>query len=178
MIEIALATAPSDWRHATALLHDYVEWVQAVAHVDPLAQQPEMADELVDLRRHYVRPDRVLFVARDEGDPVGIVAIWDHGDGTAELKRMYVRPVARGSGVADRLIACVLDVAIARGCHAVWLETLRESMGRAIAVYRRNGFTELPETGRRLVLDDAVVMEQRLPALPASRALGGGSCGA
>lgn len=65
-----------------------------------------------------------------------------------------------------------MHAAAARGCHAAWLETLRGPMDRAIAVYPRNGFAELPEPGRRLALDGVVVMERRLPAGRAGMAVG------
>lgn len=141
--------------------------------VEPLDEQPEIAGELDDLGRHYAGPHGALLVARDGGDPVGIVAVRDHRDGTAELKRMYLRPVARGRGIANYLIAGALDASAAFGCHTLWLETLRGPMDRAIAVYRRNGFSEVPGPGRRLALDGAVMMERRLSA---ELAVGGG-CG-
>jgi GNAT superfamily N-acetyltransferase len=93
---------------------------------------------------------------------VGIAAVLDHGDGTAEIKRMYVRPIARGRGIADLLVSRALDAAAGFGCHTAWLETLRGPMDRAIAVYRRNGFSELDGPGRRLALDTAVMMARPL----------------
>jgi putative acetyltransferase len=175
MIEIVPAATSTDWRHATALLHDYAEWIRVAAHLEPTAEQPELAGELRELHRHYTRPDRVIFVARDEGDPVGIAAVFDHGDGTAEIKRMYVRPIARGRGIADLLVSRALDAAAGFGCHTAWLETLRGPMDRAIAVYRRNGFSELDGPGRRLALDTAVMMARPLTGMGLGEASGG--CG-
>ena len=106
MFDIRRATTAADWRDAAALIHDHVEWMRGWAAIDPLAEQPALAAELDALADHYGAGTRgAMFVARWSRTAVGCVAVRIHDDGTAELKRMYVRPVARGRGVADRLHA-------------------------------------------------------------------------
>jgi GNAT superfamily N-acetyltransferase len=51
------------------------------------------------------RPNVTLLVARDGGELAGIVALVDNGDGTAEIKRMFVAEQQRGRGVAAALLA-------------------------------------------------------------------------
>jgi GNAT superfamily N-acetyltransferase len=156
---------PAEWSESAALLHDHAEWIRHAARFEPLHEQPAFAAELADLPGHYSGPHAVLFLARLDGFSAGVVAVRFHPDGSAELKRMYVRPVARGRGVADELVAAVIAAAEARDCTAVWLETLRGTMDRAIAMYRRNGFVESDGTGaahRTLEVEGVVVMEHRL----------------
>ena len=62
------------------------------------------------------------------------------GGGLAEVKRMYVRPAARGSGVARAILARLEDEARARGVRRLCLET-GDVRHDAMRLYERNGFT-------------------------------------
>ena len=75
---------------------------------------------------------------------------------------MYVRPVARGRGIADQLIEAAVAGATERQCHTVWLETVRGAMDPAIAMYRRNGFIESSSRPTTLSTEGAIVMERIL----------------
>ena len=57
----------------------------------------------LDLRA-YERPEVTLFVARDGGVAVGCGAWQLHGDGSAEVKSMYVDPAAQGRGVGRAIL--------------------------------------------------------------------------
>ena len=103
-VTVHRASTDADWREATALLYDYVEWVRGWTGIDPVAEQPQLHAELERLADHYVTDDAALYLAAWEAIGAGAVAIRVQPDGSAELKRMYVRPFARGRGVADRLI--------------------------------------------------------------------------
>ncbi len=156
------ASTGADWREATALLYDYVEWVRGWAGIDPVAAQPQLHADLACLADRYATDDAALYLVAWRAITVGVVAIRVQPDGTAELKRMYVRPVARGRGVADRLIDAAVAGATERQCPTVWLETLRGAMDPAIAVYRRNGFVESSTRPPTLGMDGVVVMERIL----------------
>lgn len=161
------ATA-AEWEQATALLHDYVEWFRAAAGVDLVVEQPALADELAALADHYRNDDRQLFVAFRGSLAVGTIAVAIHRGGSAELKRTYVRAVARGGGLADRLVQHALTDAAGRGCSNVWLETMPGPMDRAIEVYRRNGFSVVGDVGRTLHLPGLVIMQRELSELSRS----------
>ena len=161
---IRRATDPGDWQQATALLHDYAEWIRAAVGIDPLVEQPAFADELCDLAGPYGGDAGFLFIAYDGELAVGTIAVRFHDDGAAELKRMYVRPIARGRGMADRLVRRVLDDASDRGCHSIWLESLPGVMDPAVALYRRHGFVDRGDVARTIHVDGIVVMERVLAA--------------
>jgi putative acetyltransferase len=79
-----------------------------------------------------------MFIARIDGAPVGCggLALFD---GYAEVKRMFVRPAGRGSGVAQALLAHIEDAARTAGVPWLRLETgIRQPA--AIRLYESAGF--------------------------------------
>lgn len=150
-----------EWHQASVLLHDFAEWILAAGGIDLFADQPGFASELDDLPAAYDGDRADMFVAFDDGLAIGTVAVRYHDDGTAELKRMYVRRAARGRRVADRLVEHVVSAARARGCDSVWLETLEGVMDPAIRLYRRHGFVLSRRRGT-LAHGGIVVMENEI----------------
>ena len=84
------------------------------------------------------QPGVLFFVARLDGDAVGCGGV-AFDDGFAEVKRMYVRPHARGRGVADAIVARIEQEARARGARRLTLET-GDAQLAAIKFYQRVGF--------------------------------------
>lgn len=92
--------------------------------------------------RELTPPAGAFFIARLGGRPVGCGALKLHGDGPAELKRMWVAPDARGSGFARRLLHTLEQHARDAGATAVRLET-NKALGEAIDLYRSSGYLEV-----------------------------------
>ncbi|MDQ0743209.1 GNAT superfamily N-acetyltransferase [Clavibacter sp. B3I6] len=94
----------------------------------------------------------VFLVARDaHGTPLGcggIRLLDDRGDGRpwAELKRMYVVPPARGTGVATALLRALEEAARGLGVVDLVLET-GDAQPDAMRFYRREGWAEIPRFG-------------------------------
>ena len=84
----------------------------------------------------------VFLVAERDGELVGCGALKHCGD-WAELKRMYLKPAARGNGIALAMLARLLDWARGQGLALARLETGYASDG-ALKLYRRAGFREIP----------------------------------
>jgi putative acetyltransferase len=84
------------------------------------------------------RPGVLFFVARVEGEAVGCGGVAFEDD-FAEVKRMYVRPEARGRGVARAILARLEQEARARGVERLALET-GDAQRAAIRLYERAGF--------------------------------------
>lgn len=83
-----------------------------------------------------------LLGARVDGRVVGIGGVELQDGGTAELKRFYVRPEHRGTGVADALMAPLVAHAEAHGARILRLET-GDQQHAALSFYRRHGFVEV-----------------------------------
>ena len=88
----------------------------------------------------------IFLVVYRAGMPVGCGALRLLDVETAELKRMYVRPIARGSGLGRRLLAALEAQARALGARRLVLETgIRQTA--ALAFYRTMGFQPIPLFG-------------------------------
>lgn len=85
------------------------------------------------------QPNVLFAVARDGGGAALGCAAIVVTPAFGEVKRMYVRPAARGQGVARRLLEQLEVRARAQGCTALMLET-GPTMPAALALYERLGY--------------------------------------
>jgi GNAT superfamily N-acetyltransferase len=97
-----------------------------------------------------VEPGGVLLLARrahaGAERPLGCVGLRRLDDRTRELTRIFVRPEARGAGVAALLLAAAERRARADGASAIRLNT-RGDLIEARALYARHGYREIPRYG-------------------------------
>jgi GNAT superfamily N-acetyltransferase len=97
---------------------------------------------------HELRPPAGYFIiARVHDQLAGCGALKLQGSGPAELKRMWVNPVARGLGIGRRLLTELERHASEAGACAVRLETNRV-LREAIQLYRRSGYVEIAPFNR------------------------------
>jgi ribosomal protein S18 acetylase RimI-like enzyme len=94
--------------------------------------------ELADLPGCYAAPRGQILLAPG----AGVVALRPLSGDICEMKRLYVRPQARGLGLGARLAHLIIAAGQERGYRAMRLDT-HESMTAAIALYRELGFREI-----------------------------------
>jgi len=91
------------------------------------------------------QPHIRFFLARLRGAAVGCGGVAIFSD-FAEVKRMYVREVARGQGVADAILAHIEEEVCDAGLSLLRLET-GERQVAAVRFYDRAGFRRCPAFG-------------------------------
>jgi GNAT superfamily N-acetyltransferase len=84
-----------------------------------------------------------FFVGRHDGEVRGCVGFRLVDRETAEMKRMFVDPAARGTGGGAALLAAVEGAAVSFGAAAIRLDT-RTDLVEARALYARHGYREVP----------------------------------
>lgn len=87
-----------------------------------------------------------VLVRTPDGTPVGCGGLRPLGEDHAEIKRMYVAPGARGTGVATVVLRALEDTARGLGLTHLVLETGTEQP-EAIRFYEREGYTRIANFG-------------------------------
>jgi ribosomal protein S18 acetylase RimI-like enzyme len=125
------------------MLTEYVRWIGL-----DLAFQ-EIDDELAGLPGAYAPPRGALLVAVESGahsakeDPlVAMIGLRPIDDRICEMKRLFVRPEARGRGLARQLIDSILAEARRLKYEEIRLDTL-PMMGDAQKLYVAMGFVDI-----------------------------------
>lgn len=137
MTQVVDAASEADYQSARVLFEEYARAVE----VDLCFQN--FTAELGRLREMYGPPRGYLLLARADGADVGCVGVRPFGSASdvCEMKRLYVRPAARGLDLGRQLATTVIHRARAAGYQRMVLDTLNW-MTPAIALYRSLGFRE------------------------------------
>ena len=117
------------------------EIIALIADLDAyhLTLYPPESVYALDLKS-LMQPEVRFAVARDAaGALVGCAAVV-LSNGYGEIKRMYVKPEARGLGAAKGLMAALEQATRIAGCDLMVLET-GPAQPEAIALYARHGFS-------------------------------------
>ena len=141
---IRAATTEADYVSFGRLVTAYETWLhERYAGTDGfigdvLAHQ-DLAAELASLAERYGPPAGVVLLAEDGDALVGGVAYRDLGDGTCEMKRMYVVDGHHGRGIGRQLCTELVSLAARAGYRAMRLDTGTLNT-EAIELYQRLGF--------------------------------------
>ena len=132
-VRISEARWPDDRATVESLFREYV-----ASLAEDISFQ-NVDDELAGLPGKYARPTGVVLIARDGAEEAGAIACRMIEPGVCEMKRLYVRPAFRGTGLGRELANELIEDARAQGYRTMLLDTLA-SMASARALYRDLGF--------------------------------------
>ncbi|MBL7254888.1 GNAT family N-acetyltransferase [Paractinoplanes lichenicola] len=105
--------------------------------------------------------DVFLVALTDDGHPLGCGALRRLSPTSAEIKRMYVTPPARGTGVSTAILRALEAAALTRGWTTMRLET-GPGQPDAIRFYEREGYKQIPLYGHYIGSDISVCYERTL----------------
>ena len=136
---LAKVRRPHEVAAAAVLFREYADWLG----IDLSFQGFEA--EVASLPGKYAPPlGELMLACAPTGDALGCVAVRPlEGAAVCEMKRLYVRPAARGHGLGAVLVAAIIGCAEERGYAQMKLDTLA-GMAEAFALYKRFGFLEIP----------------------------------
>jgi GNAT superfamily N-acetyltransferase len=132
-----------------ALNVEYMRWVaEGIEHLSGLRTEdlvgrpiPDYVDSVIDKVCGEQPPNGTFYVARLGGEIVAMGGLRRIGPDVAEVKRLYVRPQARGLQLGELLLSRLLADARAFGYALARLDTA-PFMTAAHRLYERHGFTD------------------------------------
>lgn len=123
--------------------------------------EAELSEGFEPHQQHGLSIDKIFqphinfYIARVDGVALGCGGV-AFDEGFAELKRMFVRPAARGKGVAQAVLAQLERDARAKGYTRLTLET-GDTLGPAQRLYERAGFVRCEAFGHYRALPLATI---------------------
>jgi len=109
----------------------------------------------------FESPNGAFVVGWDGEEPVACGGVLRYDETTAEIRRMYVAPSARGRGLSRGVLAALEDEARELGYDFVRLET-GDRQPEAIKLYVSSGFEPIPRYGPFVDDPRSVCFEKRL----------------
>ncbi|MBG0791812.1 MAG: GNAT family N-acetyltransferase [Desulfovibrionaceae bacterium] len=122
-----------------------------------VATSAEKQPDLRDIPGCYQQGAGDFWLALENDELVGTIALLDVGNGVCALRKMFVKKAYRGRerGIGAALMHTLLDRARERGVREVYLGTV-DVYHAAHRFYEKNGFTEVE---RREVPDSVPLMD-------------------
>jgi len=117
--------------------------------------QAESIEDLSRVKEEYLDNDGAFFVAEDQGEIAGVIAVTREKDGIARLRRMYVDRRYRRRGIGHRLLCQAVRFCQEQGYRKIILSTYPQ-MRAALALYAKHGFREF-ERNDRIFLERSLV---------------------
>jgi putative acetyltransferase len=151
-MDLIQASSTEEIQQARLLFEQYASWVEISLCFQNFEQ------EVANLPGDYAPPNGRLFLALENDKVMGCVALRKIGEGTGEMKRLYVRPEFRGRRLGRTLTEKLIAEAKQIGYRRMRLDTLPGKMDQAIAMYRALGFKEIAPYYKNPV-EDATFME-------------------
>lgn len=117
-------------------------------------------EELSDPAKKYTAPEGELLVAVEKEEVLGMVAYHRHSDSRCEMKRLYVKPQARGTHLGEKLVEEITRRAKKAGYKEMVLDTI-VPLKAAVGLYKKAEFKEC-EPYYHNPMQDVIYMKKEL----------------
>lgn len=101
--------------------------------------------ELKNMEKVYLSRGGTIILAYCEREPVGCVAVKNNGNGSCEMKRLFVKPSFRNQGIAKYLVNEAIKFAREESYRVILLQTIPQIMTNAVRLYYQTGFDVVSE---------------------------------
>jgi len=102
-----------------------------------------------------------VIVAYEDEVPVGCGAIKKYIEDTMEVKRMYVKPEARGKGIGRKILNELEIWTLELNYNKCILETSKKLI-EAVRLYKNSGYNIIPNYGQYKVIESSICFEKKL----------------
>ena len=152
----------TDWEHPGAVELRAAQRAELAERYGTDDSEPGPAPTAADMTAFFVAFD-------DDGTAIACGGLREIDETHGEVKRMFVRPASRGSGVSTAVLTELEACAAARGWSRLVLET-GDKQPDAIRFYTREGFTPIPRFGHYVGVEASRCFEKPLIAVDPSLA--------
>lgn len=129
---------PDEYETVERLMREYVSWLPF-----DVSEFQDFDREMAEIQSEYGPPSGLAMLASLDERLVGVAGVRRVGPATAELKRMWVRPEARGHGLGQQMARRAIAEARGLGYRSVRLDTVTDVMTEANHLYDKLGFVEI-----------------------------------
>lgn len=106
---------------------------------------------------------RYVVVAYENDKPAGCGAIKEYNSDSMEVKRMYVSPENRKRGIASKILT-KLEIWASELSYSKCILETGKGQPEAIELYKKNGYTLMPNYGQYDGVENSLCFEKRLKA--------------
>jgi carbonic anhydrase len=134
--KIIAAESSDEIEEVRKLFLEYAEWLGF-----SLCFQ-NFDEELATLPGKYSSPEGRLYLVKTGNKYIGCIGLRKYENEICEMKRLYIKPEARGLGIGHKLVELIINDAKKIGYKKMRLDTIKNQMAAAIEIYKKNGFVE------------------------------------
>ena len=108
---------------------------------------------------------KYAIVCYEDDTPVACGAIKEYAKDAVEIKRMFTLPEHRGKGIASRVLT-ELELWAADLTYKTCILETGKRQPEAITLYKRNGYTLIPNYGQYANVENSVCFEKNIARSP------------
>lgn len=140
---------------------DHPDFVSLVRLLDADLAKRDGAEHTFYAQFNTIAKLKHVVVVYDNAIAVGCGAIKEQAPDAMEVKRMYVLPESRKSGIATQILRELEQWALELGYPMCVLETGKRQP-EAIELYKKNGYQVIPNYGQYIGIENSVCFEKKL----------------